>query len=143
VSVVYLFSFILFNICLRSNSLSSNIKDVRVFVVKKHISFTTLIANISAVNEAIIEVNGVADNDVSLAAIDAEIAKLKAQVEELTKMRTRREIDALAYNDESCGLLDRLDDLFAEREAILGQRGAAMLDKVSLIRKKDNGGDDV
>jgi len=61
--------------------------------------------------------------------IEAEIAALQAQLGELSKKRTRREVDAAQYNNESCDIMNKLDGLFTEREGILEQRGVALLDK--------------
>ena len=84
----------------------------------------------NAIGDALLETGGAAvdDND-RLSEVEAEIASLRNQFSELQKRRTRREVDALGYNDESCEIQNRLDDLFAEYDSIIEQRGAAMLDK--------------
>ena len=82
----------------------------------------------SAVSEAMLADNSEV-TDTTIARIEAEIAALQAQLGELSKKRTRREVDATQYGNESCDIMNKLDGLFTEREAILEQRGAALLDK--------------
>jgi DNA invertase Pin-like site-specific DNA recombinase len=64
-----------------------------------------------------------------LSAVEAEIACQRGLFAELQKKRTRREIEAAAYNDESCVIQNRLEELFAQHDALLDERGAAQLDK--------------
>jgi len=71
--------------------------------------------------------SGNADDEIR--ALDAEIEALQARILELNKQRSRREIDAERYNNDSRGIMTKLDALFAERDKFSEQNGTAILSK--------------
>jgi hypothetical protein len=68
------------------------------------------------------------ENSKRLAAIEEEISNQRNLFGELQKKRTRREIEAVDYNNESCVIQGRLEELFAEFDALMDERGAEQLD---------------
>jgi len=85
----------------------------------------------SAVSDALYEAGGFEledENSKRLAAIEEEISNQRNLFGELQKKRTRREIEAVDYNNESCVIQGRLEELFAEFDALMDERGAEQLD---------------
>jgi hypothetical protein len=68
-----------------------------------------------------------------IAAVDASIERLQAQMIDLNKQRTRREIDTDEYNIESRKVMDALDALFAERDDLEEAQSTGAL---SVARRK-------
>lgn len=104
-------------------------------------TFNRLLADrnnaLRAVEESIAEAmfesgdgTGTADE---IAAVDASIERLQAQMIDLNKKRTRREIDTNEYNTESRKVMDALDALFAERDDLEEAQSTGAL---SVARRK-------
>ena len=95
-------------------------------IVKNRESIMQVVGD--CVNEALAEVDELMD-DSEVIAIDAQIDKLQTRIMELTKQRGKREIDAEQYNTESREVMEKLNALFAEREAVAEARNTATLSK--------------
>ena len=80
-----------------------------------------------AINEAISDTGDGFGNADELKKIDADIEILQAELTELTKKRSRREIDTERYNEESRVIMAKLDGLFAARDRISEQQNMATL----------------
>lgn len=92
---------------------------------------------LKAVEESIAEAmfesgdgTGTADE---IAAVDSNIERLQAQMIDLNKQRTRREIDTDEYNTESRKVMEALDALFAERDDLEEAQSTGAL---SVARRK-------
>jgi hypothetical protein len=83
-----------------------------------------------SVSEAITEAGENANAVNAPNKIDAQIATLQARILELSRSRSRREIDAERYDAESRAAMERPDGLFAERDATMKRCGADALGKV-------------
>jgi uncharacterized lipoprotein YmbA len=83
------------------------------------------------ITESIAETGGVTDGN-QVIAIDAEIERLQAEVMELNRKRTKREITQDGYKTQSEKAMSRLDGLFAERDAVTEINGNAALEKAKL-----------
>ncbi|HKL93839.1 MAG TPA: hypothetical protein VJZ69_00985, partial [Clostridia bacterium] len=68
-----------------------------------------------------------------IATVDANIERLQAQMIDLNKQRTRREIDTDEYNAESRKVMEALDALFAERDDLEEAQSTGAL---SVARRK-------
>jgi primase-polymerase (primpol)-like protein len=83
-------------------------------------TFNTILADRNAalraveesVTEAMIEAEDGTGTAEEIAAVDAEIESLQAQMIDLNKQRTRREIDGAVYNERTQTLKEQLDALF-------------------------------
>ena len=72
-----------------------------------------------AVQEATMEAGeeGSSKSD-TIRMLDAEIEELQSKVLELNKMRSRRLIEIDDYNNESKAAMEKIDELFAQRDEI-------------------------
>ena len=85
--------------------------------------------NIS-ISDALLETGGAAvedENSRQLAEVEEQISYQRNLFGELQTKRTRREIEAIAYNDEACVIQSRLEELFAKFDVLMDERGAAQL----------------
>lgn len=80
-----------------------------------------------AVNDAIAESGANFGNDAELAKLDADIETLQAELTELTKKRSRREVDTEQYNEDSRIIMAKLDGLFAARDRLSDEQSEATL----------------
>ncbi len=69
-----------------------------------------------SVAEAMFEAEDGTGTAEEIAAVDAEIERLQAQMIDLNKQRARREIDGEAYNGRTQDLKEKLDALFEKRD---------------------------
>ncbi len=82
-----------------------------------------------AVNEALREAGEDIDRGGELRTVDGQIEALQARILELNKQRTRREIDTATYTAESREVMEKLDALFIERDAIACEQLRRRLDR--------------
>lgn len=68
-----------------------------------------------------------------IAAVDAEIERLQAQMIDLSKQRARREIDAEIYNQRTQAVKESLDALFEKRDDLADAQSTGAL---SIARRK-------
>lgn len=80
-----------------------------------------------AINEAISDAGDGFSSADELRKVDADIETLQAELTELTKKRSRREIDTERYNEESRIVMAKLDGLFAARDKFSEQQSMATL----------------
>jgi t-SNARE complex subunit (syntaxin) len=69
-----------------------------------------------SVVEAMFEVGDGTGSADEIAAVDADIERLQAQMIDLNKQRTRREIDGAVYNERTQEVKEQLDALFEKRD---------------------------
>jgi DNA invertase Pin-like site-specific DNA recombinase len=81
----------------------------------------------TAVKEALAETGGALFKSDELQRLDDEIDSLQAAQIELSKKRSRRELDADAYNNESRIIMARMDGLFAARDNLAEKQSEANL----------------
>ena len=81
----------------------------------------------TAVSEAMIETGDAIGGNEEIKKIDAEIDSLQTIQMELNKKRSRRELDADAYNNESRIIMAKIDGLFAARDSLAEKQNVANL----------------
>lgn len=81
----------------------------------------------ASVKEAMLEVG--TDNKQQIEKVDLMIEKLQADMLELNKRRGKREIDAEQYNTESREIMEKLDELFKQRDELITEQSDGALSK--------------
>lgn len=86
-----------------------------------------------SVVEAMLEAGDGTGTAEEIAAVDAEIERLQARMIELSKQRTRREIDGEVYNQRTQEVKEQLDALFDKRDDLAEAQSTGAL---SVARRK-------
>ncbi len=86
-----------------------------------------------SVTEALLEAEDGTGTAEEIAAVDAEIERLQADMIDVNKQRARREIDGTEYNDHTGAIKEALDALFEQRDELTEAQSTGAL---SAARRK-------
>jgi DNA invertase Pin-like site-specific DNA recombinase len=80
-----------------------------------------------SVSEAILETADGTSTAQDIVAVDADIERLQSKMLELSKQRTRRELNTEEYNAKSSEVMGRLDALFTKRDGLVSAQSEGAL----------------